>query len=453
MPAADSSPTLDVVVVGAGLAGLSAARRLASRGREVAVLEARDRVGGRTLSHRADNGDVVDLGAQWIGPTQDRVAALAKELGLRTFPQHSAGTKLLSLGGKISTYRRSIPALPLVSLLSLDRLIKRLEALCLEVPLDAPGQAPRAAEWDGMTVESWKRANVFTEKTRAVFDIAVRALFAAEPSELSFLHFLFYLRSGGGLLRLTEIEGGAQETRFSAGAQELSKRLAAALGARVRLSSPVRAISQGDGLVTVRYDGGERRARRVIVALPPALAGRISYDPPMPPAREQLTQRMPMGSVIKCVAFYERPFWRERGLSGEAFCEAGPVNMVFDDSPEDGAHGALVAFVMANRARSLGSPEARRAAVLGELSRFFGPEAARPTGYIDQDWSSEVWSGGCFVGLMPPGALTAYGEALRAPVGRVHWAGTETARVWNGYMEGALESGERAADEVLAALT
>ncbi|NUQ78561.1 MAG: flavin monoamine oxidase family protein [Polyangiaceae bacterium] len=445
---------VDVVVIGAGLAGLTAARELVRRGRSVVVLEARDRVGGRTLSHTTSLGDVIDLGAQWIGPTQDRMEALCKELGVETFPQHNKGTKILSLGGSISTYEGSIPALPIFSLLSLDRTIKRLEALCREVPLEAPHRAPRAAEWDGMTVESWKRANVSTWRTRAVVDVAVGAVFAADPSEISFLHFLFYLRSGGGLLRLTEITGGAQQTRIVPGAQTISKRLAEGLGERVRIEAPVRSIRQDGAGVVVRSDRGCHRAKYCIAAVPPALAGRIDFDPPLPAIRDQLTQRMPLGSVAKHIAIYKKPFWRERGLSGEAVVDKGPIKVVFDDSPADGSHGALLGFLVGSDARGWGRRpmEERRRAVLDEFARLFGPEARACEEHIEKDWGEEVWSRGCFAGLMAPGTWTSFGEALREPAGRIHWAGTETAVRWNGYMEGAVESGERAAKEVLSAL-
>lgn len=444
----------DVIVIGAGLAGLTAARELVRKGRSVIVLEARDRVGGRTLSHTTSLGDVIDLGAQWIGPTQDRMEALCRELGIATFPQHNKGTKLLSLGGSISTYEKSIPSLPLFSLLSLDRTIKRLDALAREVPLEAPFKAARAAEWDGMTVESWKRANVATWRTRAVIDVAVGAVFAADPAEISFLHFLFYLRSGGGLLRLTEITDGAQQTRIGPGAQTIAKRLAEELGDRVRTGAPVRSIRQDGEGIRVRSDQGEHRARYCIAAIPPALAGRIDYDPPLPGIRDQLTQRMPLGSVAKHVAIYKKAFWRDKGLSGEAVIDKGPIKAVFDDSPADGSHGALLAFMVGSDARAWGQRPAgeRRAAVIGELARLFGPEARACEEHIEKDWGEEVWSRGCFAGLMGPGTWLSLGGALRAPVGRIHWAGTETALRWNGYMEGAVESGERAAGEVLAAL-
>ncbi len=450
-----SSPSRsDVVVVGAGLAGLAAARTLKDHGVGLVVLEARNRVGGRTLSQTMPSGETIDLGAQWIGPTQNRVAALTREFGLQTFNQYSTGAKIMSVEGKISTYKGSIPSLPLLSLMSLARLIKRLEAMCREVPLDAPYTATRAAEWDGMTVESWKRTSVFTRKTRSVLDMAVRAIFCAEPGEISFLYFLFYLHSAGGLLMLTEVDRGAQQARFTTGTQMLSLRLAGLLGEEVILNASVRAIVQAQDGILIRSDTGEYEAQYVIVAVPPALAARIRYEPPLPAGRDQLAQRMPMGSVIKCVVFYERPFWRDQGFSGEAISDTGPVAFAFDDSPEDASRGALVVFIAANAARRWGvrSAEERKAAVIQELARLFGPKATLPTDYVDKDWASDPWSLGCPVGPMPPGLLTASGAALRAPVGRIHWAGTETATVWNGYMEGAIESGERAAQEVLAAL-
>jgi monoamine oxidase len=305
-----------------------------------------------------------------------------------------------------------------------------------------------------MTVESWKRKNVKTRGAKALIDTAVRAVFAAEPSELSLLFFLYYLRHGGGLMRLSEITNGAQETRLAEGFQEVSKRLAASLGEKVVLEAPVRRIEQTERGVRVVSDAGEVRCERVIVALPPTLAGRIDYEPAMPASRDALTQKMPMGSVIKCIAFYDKPFWREAGYSGEALSDVGAVKLVFDDSPEDGSHGALVGFFMGKDARHYSGKgaEERKKAALDSFTRFFGPQAASAVEYVDQDWPAERFSRGCYAGLMGPGVLSAHAHALRTPVGRVHWAGTETARVWMGYMEGAVEAGERAADEVAAVL-
>lgn len=445
----------DLVVVGAGFAGLTAARRLAEAGLAVAVVEARDRVGGRVESRTLADGHTIDVGGQWTGPGQTRLRALAGELGIRTFRQFDTGRKLLSMGGRVSSYRRTIPSLPVWSLVELQAAIAKIGRRARAVPLAAPATARRAAEWDDMTLETWKRKHLRSARARTAFDFAVRSIFAAEPGELSFLHALFYLHAGGGLMKLASVDGGAQQERFHGGAQPVAEGLAAAAvaaGAELRLQSPVRAISHGEGGCVLHSDTGEFAARRVVLAVPPPLAGRIRYDPALPAPRDALTQRMPMGSVIKVVAAFERPFWRERGLSGELLSDQGPVGLAFDDSSEDGSRAALVGFMLGARAREWTgrSAEERREAVLQSFAGHFGPEALEPVDVVEKDWLADEWSRGCYAAFMTPGTMTSLGHALRRPCGCIHWAGTETAEEWNGYIEGAIRSGERAAGEVLS---
>ena len=448
----DNEP-LDVVIVGAGLAGLCAARRLVERGARCVVLEARDRVGGRTLSQRLGH-DTIDLGGQWIGPRQNRLAALAAELGVERFPQFDTGTKLLSWGGKVQRYEGDLPKLSLLAQLELLWASKRLEKFQREIPPDRPWAAPHAHDWDSMTLETWKRRNMRTGGARLFLDIVTRAVFTSEPRDLSFLFFLNYMRSGHGLESLISIRGGAQQERFVGGAQQISERLAERLAPRVILNAPVRAIEQHEKGVIIRSDAGRFDAQRVIVAIPPVLAGRIHYEAPLPAARDQITARMPMGSVIKYIATYDRAFWREAGLSGEAFSDTGPTVTTFDDSSHDGRQPALVTFSDGEVARVWGarSPEERRVAVLAELARFFGPQALEPTHFAAKNWNDDPWSRGCYVGVTGPGALVSFGEALRQPCGRIHWSGTETADEWLGYLDGAIQSGERAALEVAACI-
>lgn len=450
-----------VLILGAGLSGLYAARRLAQRGVRVRVLEARDRVGGRTLSQRLPSGDVIELGAQWLGPGQERLIALVRELGLPTLAQCYQGKKVLALGDRVSTYGGDIPSLPLLGLLDLQRTLWRVDAMAKQVPLEHPGDAPQAQLWDSMTVESWKQANVFTAGARALFDIAVAAIFAAEPAELSLLYFLHYIHAGNGIMNLSTIREGAQQTRLVGGFQQVSERLAAdpALSGRVLLGQPVRAIQQDEAGVTVITQAGDgpalrHRAPHVIVAIPPALCAGIDFQPGLPAARLQLQQRMPMGSVCKCIALYPRPFWRQRGFSGEAVCDRGPIRAVFDDSSADGQRGGLLGFMLGDHLRSEAArdPELRKKSVLAAFARFFGEEALHPEHYVEHNWSAETYSQGCYTGLLPPATLTRFGQALRAPIGRLHFAGTETATAFPGYMEGALQAGERSADEVLARL-
>jgi monoamine oxidase len=446
---------VDVAVVGAGLAGLAAAARLRDAGRSVVVLEARDRVGGRVLNATTADGAVVELGGQWIGPTQDRVLALARTLGLELFPTYNDGDNVLVYRGRRRRYRGAIPRLPAPVLADVGQAQLRLDRMARQVPLEAPWEAKKAEAWDGQTVETWLRRHMRTNGGREMFRLGVRAVFATEARDLSLLHFLFYSHSGGLLDSLFNVEGGAQESRVVGGSQLLATRLAERLGDAVRLASPVRRVAQDGRGVTVECASGTTvRARAAIVAVPPLLAGRIDYDPPLPPAREQLTQRMPMGSVIKCMAVYDEPFWRNEGLTGQATSDVGPVQLTFDNSPPPGTPGVLLAFAEGTHARQLSRLDeaARRDAVVESLVRCFGRKASAPREFLALDWSAERWTGGCYGAHLPPGVLSDFGPALREPCGRIHWAGTETAMVWCGYMDGAVRSGEHVAAEVDAML-
>jgi monoamine oxidase len=445
-----NSATLDVVIVGAGMAGLCAARQLQRHGLSIAVLEARDRVGGRMLSQQV-GGEILDLGGQWQGPTQNRLAELAAEFGVRMFPQHHQGRKILSWGGKLRYYSGEIPWLSPMALVELILLRSRLGSMAAQIPPDRPWAAARAADWDTMTLETWKRRHLHSNGARLFLDIVTRAVLTSEPRDLSLLYFLSYLRWGQGLDRLISIPNGAQENRFVGGAQQICQRVADEVGSALTLNAPALAIEQdGEDGVTVRSDAGTYRGRLAIVAVPPLLAGRIRYSPDLPAKRDQLTARMPMGSVIKYIAVYDRAFWREAGFSGEAFSDTGPTVTTFDDSSPDGSHPALVTFSDGEVARmwSERSAEERKDAVLDELVRFFGHQAGHPVAFAEKNWLEDAWSRGCYVGVMGPGTMTAYGSALREPCGRIHWAGTETATEWMGYIEGAIQSGRRAADEV-----
>jgi monoamine oxidase len=446
----------DVAVVGAGLAGLTAARRLTEAGLEPVVVEARDRVGGRTLNHEIGDGKVVEVGGQWVGPTQRRMLALSQELGVETFPTHDEGENLIEWRGERKRYRGAIPRINPAILADVAQAEVRLDRMARRVPLEAPWEAARAARWDAQTFATWLHRNVATAGARTLFEIGVEAVWAQEPADLSLLHVLFYTHSGGGFDALIGTSGGAQQDRFVGGSQLVALRLAEALGdERVALEAPVRRIAHGADGVTVAADGLEVRARRTIVALPPALAGRIAYDPPLPGFRDQLTQRMAQGTVIKCMAIYPEPFWRGEGLTGQGTSDVGPVRVTFDNSPPDGTPGVLLGFLEGRQARALGrrSPEERRDAVVGCFVRMFGPRAAAPDAYVERVWADEEWTRGCYGCAMPTGAWTEFGPALRAPIGPLHWAGAETATVWSGYMDGAVSSGEGAAADVAAALT
>jgi monoamine oxidase len=444
----------DVVVVGAGLAGLVAARGLSAHGASVVVLEARDRVGGRILNHELGDGKVVEVGGQWIGPTQDRLAALARELGVETFPTHNEGENVIEYRGRLRRYEGAIPRINPVVLVDVERAQRRLNRLARKVPLDAPWEAPNAERLDGQTAAAWLRRNLATSGGRMLLELGIEAVWAAQPEDLSLLHVLFYIHSAGNLDLLFETGGGAQQDRFLGGSQLIALRMADELAERVVPGAPVRRIEHGADDVTLHGDGVLARGKRALLAIAPTLAGRIAYDPPLSGYRDQLLQRMPMGTVIKCMAVYDEPFWRSEGLSGQGTSDSGPVKVTYDNSPPDGSPGVLLGFLEGRHARELGraSEAERRAAVLGSFSRLFGPRASRPEAYVEKLWAEEEYTRGCYGCHMPTGAWTSYGRALRPPIGPLHWAGAEYATVWNGYMDGAVRSGEAAARELLEQL-
>lgn len=457
---------VDVAIVGAGLAGLVAARDLRAAGATALAIEARERVGGRLLNEPIGDGVAVEVGGQWIGPTQDRIAALARDVGVGTFPTHTAGENVIEWRGGLRRYRGAIPRIGPAALVDVLQAQRRLERMARTVPLDRPWLAPKAAAWDGQTAQTWLRRNVATRAGRELLALGIESVWAAQPEDLSLLHLLFYTHSAGSLDLLFDTAGGAQQDRFVGGSQRVPIALAERLGDEaILLGAPVRRIEHDDDGVVVHAErtpadgvaATDRlavRARRAIVAIAPALAGRIVYDPPLPGRRDQLTQRTPLGTVAKCMAVYDEPFWRADGLSGQATSDSGPVKLTYDNSPPGGRPGVLLGFLEGRRAREAGrlSPEDRRAMVIGCFTRLFGPRAARPEAYVERLWAEEEFSRGCYGCFMPTGAWTAYGDALRAPIGTLHWAGAEVAERWSGYMDGAVRSGESAARDVLAAL-
>lgn len=455
---------VDVAIVGAGFAGLTAARELTKQGKSVAVLEARDRVGGRCLNYSIGDGEITERGATFAGPTQDHILALAKEMGVGTFPTYDDGQNVYLAGGSRSTYSDTgltgtAPPDPAI-LPDLALLVARLDQMSTEVPVGAPWTAANAKSYDAQTLDSFINQNAITPQFKALVPAATRPIFGAEPSELSLLFVLFYIASSGNestpgtFERNFNTRGGAQMSRFQGGSQLIALSVAKALGKRVVLKTPVRRIVQRTGRVQIHSDRMNVDAKHVIVAVPPTLAGRIDYHPLLPFERDQLTQRMPQGTLSKATLVYGKPFWRDAGLNGSALSTDGPISATFDDSPEDGSKGVMFGFIGGDSARTFNSqtPDARKSGVLSELTTLFGSQAASPQQYIETSWSAERWTRGCPVGIAGPGVLTAYGRYLRQPVDRIHWAGTETSDYWNGYMDGAVRSGERAAAEVLAAL-
>ncbi len=443
-----------MLVVGAGLAGLSAARTLESSGATVQILEARDRVGGRILNTTLSTGDPIEKGGQWVGPTQTEILALADAVGVDTFPTYNTGDNLSLYKGSIGSYpANGLPPVPSADLAETLTAIGEIEAWAATLGTEAPWEGELARDLDRQTVEEWMRNRLTTEGALHLFNLIVKSVYGVEPRDLSLLFFTFYVGSGGGILTLTGVTGGAQEARFVQGSQEIAIRVASELKSSIAFDRPVVRIQECDGGVAVWTETERFTAGRVIVALPPTLAGRVLYDPALPAQRDQLTQRMPMGSIIKVNVEYENPFWRSDGLTGQFVADTGPVRFGFDNSPASGNAGVLNAFFAGEEARVWGlrTEAEREEAVLGQLETFFGSDARSPVQYLESDWQAEPWTRGAYEGFTAPGVLVSYGPSLRAPLGRIHFAGTETAEQWAGYMDGAVRSGLRAADEVLGA--
>lgn len=472
--------TCDVLVVGAGLSGLFAARALYRAGVDVVVTEGRRRVGGRVWTERSGFGADLDHGALWLGVGQRRVAALAAELGVPTFPAVVPGAAVEWRGGRRHPYVGLIPASDGSDVSGAIEGIFEFDLAAYTFTEEQARARVPAASLDQQTLGSWLAQAVPSPGARAFLSTILTGTFGVEPAELSHLFAVFALHGGGGLMNLVRGVGGARDRRFGGGAQRLASGMAAELGDRIVLDAPVVAISHaGDHVVAtcVRSvedamrdllgGGGSRdspqpsegrpwrvRARRAVVTVAPMLSTRIAWDPPVPAARQQAAQRVPMGTVSTVHCVYHRPFWRDDGLSGQVVADDGLLRLAFDTSPLDGSCGVVTGFVAGAAGRSFDGPDLaeRRRRVVGDLGRALGPGATQPLEVVVRDWSTDPFSAGGPMGVMAPGVLSGHAEALRTPVGPVHWAGAESSLEWYGTMDGALASGARAAAEVLQAL-
>jgi monoamine oxidase len=441
---------VDFVVAGAGLAGLRAASDLMAQGASVAVFEARERVGGRTLtvSHPAPGAGplALDLGGQWVGPAQAEVLALAAELGLAVVPTPMEGDTTWFYQDQLHRGGDLPPANPAV-IEDLIRHEQSLWSMVRTLPDGAPYQAPSAPAWDAVSIADWLGTALRTEAGAELAEALLVSNLAVSPREASLLGLLADLRSAGN----REAVESADALRIAGGAQQLSAGLARPLRERICLGDPVQEILQEAGGITVISAGRRVSARAVAVCLPPVLAGELRYDPPLPAPSAQLLAALPMASSVKFHAIYDAPFWRDDGLSGTAISAGHPVSFSYDNSPPAGGPGVLTGIVGADQARRLHRLDepGREREILASLGALFGDRAAGPASIVVRDWADEPWSRGCYAAYFAPGVWTGPGRAVRQPCGRIHFGSADTARQWTGYMEGALREGRRVAAEML----
>ncbi|KGL78650.1 Amine oxidase [flavin-containing] A, partial [Tinamus guttatus] len=438
------------------LAGLSAAKLLSESGLNVVVLEARDRVGGRTFTIRNEKVNYVDLGGSYVGPTQNRILRLAKELGVETYKVNVAGYAIHYRRGKSRKFMGISPPTwnPLVYL-DYNNFWRTMDKMGKEIPPEAPWDAPHAEEWDKITMAQLINKTCWTKAAKEYATLFVNVNVTSEPHEVSALWFLWYVRQCGGTSRIFSVSNGGQERKFIGGSGQISEKIKERLKGRVKLESPVVVIDQtGDNVIVETLNHEIYECKYVISAIPPILTTKIHYKPELPPKRNQLIQRLPMGSVIKCMMYYREAFWERKGYCGGLFIEdeESPIGITLDDTKPDGSFPAIMGFILTRKAVKLAhlSKEERKKKICEAYAKAIGmEEALHPVHYEEKNWNLEQYSGGCYTTYFPPGIMYSYGRIIRQPIDRIYFAGTETATQWSGYMEGAVQAGERAAREIL----
>lgn len=436
---------VDVAIVGAGISGLSAAWELYKSGIEsIVVLEARSRVGGRTLNESLPSGSYVEQGGTWAGIEHTRFLALAKELGVATKLGQREGDFLCQIGDRWKNLDTTDAFSSQAAQEDFKQVLSKFERLRRTLPT-ASWQAENAAYLDSLTMQEWIEQNTTTIEGREWFSGCVRQTISGELSQVSLLWILHFFNTTGDIF--LGLNAGAEGIRFVGGSQQLSLRIAEKLGDRVTTDAPVTYIQGYDSSqVRIKCHRGTIVAKAVIVAMMPKDVGRITFDPPLPPMHQELIANWQTMSWVKFYAIYEKPFWHHK-TTGSHFLSFDTKFDVYDVSPEDSSQGIIVGLLPSDRVR----PEKRQAYYLDFLAETFGEAARYPQELTEFDWNDRLWTGGCVSALLP-GVLSKLGTTLNQSVGKVYWAGTERSPVWTNYIEGAIYSGQQTALEVLQKL-
>ncbi len=442
---------LDCVVVGAGLAGLCAATKLTEAGRDVVVLEARDRVGGR-LENVVVEGVPLEMGGQWISPQHERMCELVDRFGL-TCVDPTGGEIVVRVGGssrKVPTSNEIEEHLSPFEMADLGQGLLRFRRLAERVVKDA-AWADANSKWLDQEVSTWAATNLRTPGAREWFANVYDSAMGVSAAESTLLEGLQRVNNGVDMESLIAVNGGVKQQRVAGGVVQVCDRLAEALGEAVRLGAVVTAIEQGSEGVTVTLaDGSTVEAREVIITLPPRLVSRIAFTPILPGWRSELAEKVPAGNVIKAALVFESPWWRRAGLSGQLGSDEGAMRVIFDNSGPVDKHGVLMGFFEGDSSIGKRSQFLRQRAMEETIKTAFGADHPAAIAYVDRDWYREEYTGGCHGAHFAPGVWTTSGPALAAAEGRVHFAGAEYASKYNGYMEGAVRSGEQVAEQLLA---
>ena len=441
----------DVVIIGAGLSGLTAARRLLEGGKKVLVLEAQERVGGRTWSKPISNGSFIDFGAQYIGKGHDSMYKLVRESGLKTFSTFTDGKEMMRINGENSLFTEDMPSLEEHSLLEIEKAFNEIDKKSSSIS-DYPWLSKDAYEMDQISIGSWINQHISDKKVKMFINLLVEGEICQNVENVSLFQVLSGIKASGSFVKGFTAKDGALQSRIFGGAQGVSNFLYQQIRQFVKLNCPVTFVTVKKQHLVIGNDKFHVKTKKVIVTVPLPVVKNIKFTPELPLEKQILIHSMEMGTVIKCHAVYDKPFWRDSGLNGASVCLDEVVEQSVDNSVQGSTNGILTSFITADRAKYLLklSDQERKEIILKSYANLFGEKALTPIMYQDYSFTNNPWIGGCYSGFFKNGIYSRYGKYLSIPSGHIHWAGTETSNLFKGYMEGAVLSGERVAKEILS---